>query len=76
MRIKSLIIQDEETGKEYAFTHRSVVEVKEYEAAKDPEVQGTGLTDIIPITETATTVNTTMVESLKTKKKKAKKAKK
>lgn len=42
MIIKSLIVVDE-SGKEYAFTHRSLVEVKEYEAAKDPEVQGVSL---------------------------------
>ena len=45
MIIKSLIIVDE-SGKEYAFTHRSIVEVKEYEPAKDPEVQGVGLAEL------------------------------
>ena len=46
MKIKSLIIIDEETGKEYAFAHHSIVEVKPYDPASDPEVQGTGLTQI------------------------------
>ena len=79
MKIKSLIIVDEETGKEYAFTHRSVVEVKEYEAEKDPEVQGTGLTELVSAINTTSSTITfsgtnsgTKVEPLKAKKKKAK----
>lgn len=45
MKIKSLIIEDE-NGKEYAFTHRSVVPVEQYSPEKDPEVQGIGLEDL------------------------------
>lgn len=52
MKIKSLIVVDE-NGKEYAFTHRSIVEVKEYDASKDPEVQGTGLAEITSNGETS-----------------------
>lgn len=47
MKIKSLIIEDE-NGKQYAFTHRSVVAVEEYDPAKDPEVQGKGLQELNP----------------------------
>lgn len=59
MKIKSLIIVDD-AGKEYTFTHRSIVENKEYNPANDPEVQGVGLADITK----------EQVEPLKTKKKK------
>lgn len=53
MKIKSLIVVDE-NGKEYAFTHRSLVEVKEYTADADPEVQGTGLAEL-QVAETTST---------------------
>ena len=45
MKVKSLVVEDE-NGKQYAFTHRSLVENKEYDPSKDPEVQGTGLADL------------------------------
>ena len=68
MKIKSLIVVDE-SGKEYAFTHRSLVEIKEYEEASDPEVQGTGLAALITTEDTSTQT----VEPLKEKRKYTKK---
>lgn len=50
MKIKTLVVVDE-AGKEYAFTHRSLVENKEYNPNNDPEVQGTGLEDINKVEE-------------------------
>lgn len=66
MKIKSLIVVDE-NGKEYAFTHRSVVENKEYNPVNDPEVQGVGLAELQAQTQPAV-----KVEPLKAKKKKSK----
>lgn len=81
MRIKSLIIEDE-NGKQYAFTHRSVVAVEEYDPAKDPEVQGKGLHEIYRAGDgnlysingdSVTVIATPKVEPLKAKRKYTKK---
>ncbi len=80
MKIKTLIVVDD-AGKEYAFTHRSLVEDKTYDPSKDPEVQGTGLADLqavsgsstgtVTITNsTSTTGGTAKVGAVKAKKKK------
>jgi hypothetical protein len=54
IRIKNIsIIVD---GQEYSFSGRSVVSNQKYDAAKDPEVQGTGLADLKQSDETSTEI--------------------
>ena len=41
-------------GQEYSFSGRSVAIETAYDPAKDPEVQGSGLSDVAPANETST----------------------